>query len=520
MTFIDLYQNYIFYILWLISLLLIMFIFLNIKTIVKQFNGIKRKIWIILFGIFLFGFILRVFVFPHVHLMYIDEPQYLEIAKNINQKQEPVICQYKDYDFEDCNVAPKAPGWPFLISILLLIFGLNNYYALYFSSILGSISTILIFLFTYLIFKNQKIALGSSFFLALTPLYILWSNSAETNNPSLFFVLLTMISFLIYIKSREKSIFILTSLILIFTILVRFENIILVVIFFLAYVKFSKLPRSSFFRLINLYYPSIVIIMLIAMISIESFFIGFFKPIFSRFIIDFYYLNFSHFLKSISFNFIYLPTAALSLFFIDKKVKNKFIFLFISLIFFLILYLPISAESRMALTPGIFVIILSAYSLEKMCSLFKKYQTASRIFFILIFLIIFGLNLKLSYENTYAEYNNNLLETESVMQIKNKISENCYVIAEFPVVLTSISDIKGLVTRDVLLNSKIIDNLFDKGECIYYFYDGYCADRTISPPRDSRNKCQKMLRTFDMVKEKTFKRERTEYFLFRVDGRS
>ena len=522
MDFINFYQRSILFFLYEIFILLIIFLFLNIKSITSKFREIKRKTWIYLLIIFLAGFFLRVFIFPHFHIMYVDEPWYLEVAKNMNQKLKPVICQYTDYDLETCRHVLKPPALPFLISIVFLIFGPSNYVALYFSSLLGSLSIILIFLLTHLLFKNQNISLWSSFFLALTPLYILWSNSVETNNASVFFVLLTMMFFIIYTKSREKSIFILTSLSLIFTILIRFENVLLVIIFFLAYLKLSKLPTNKFYSFLNSLFPSIVIIILIIIIIIEPFFLSFILPSLPKYFIDYHHLNFFLLLKEVSFNYIYLLLITLGLFFRDKKDTNTITYLIISFLFFFFFYLPIFSQSRMALTPGIFMIILSAYSLEKLLSLFKKHYSIARVVIILLLLFIFGLSLNSAYEQTNFRYNKKILEVESIVQIKEEIPENCYVISELPTVLSSVSNLRVIGTDTALNNPQVIENIIKKENCMYYFYDGYCTEFPISPNQDSIKKCHIMLQTFDNSKEQTFQRKikwkKSEYFLFRING--
>ena len=458
--------------------------------------------------------------------MYIDESHYLEQAKNINEQHKPVICNYWFDGTEDCWFwYQKPPVWSFLISIIFLIFGLNNHYALYFSSIMGSISIILIFLLAYLIFKKENTALWSAFLLVFTPIYILWSNSAENNSISVFFVLLTMIFFISYIERKEKSLLALVMVSLIFTSFVRFENIILILIFLVIYIISLKTHSNNYFlSLLKRFYPSIVVVILIIIVIIEPFFINLFRSS-NISIIDRYYLNLFGFLKSVSFNFIYLFLAALSFVFTDKKTKNKVMYVFIVFIFYFILYLPLFSQSRMALTPGVFIIILSAYSLEKIANLSKKHTLAVKISIIFAFLFLFDLGIASTYKNIGNEFNdypfeleNAVLETESVMKIKNIIPESCYIIAEFPSVITSISDIKGITTDSAVENPKIIAELIKKGECIYYFYDGYCAEWTISPPKGSKERCRKMLQTFDYSKAMELRLDSAEYYLFKING--
>ena len=516
MATIGIYQSSVFFIMYFIFVLFIISFLMNFRNILKQFKKIKRKTWVYLFIVFLMGLLLRLFVFPHVHLMYIDEPWYMEMAKNMNQKLQPVICEYPDYNVENCQMPIKAPGWPFLISIVFLIFGVNNYHALYFSSIIGSLSIILIFLLTYIIFRNQKTALWSSFFLALTPIHVMWSNSAETNNASVFFVLLTMVFFLIFIQCKKKTILVLTILSLLLTILTRFENIVLIGIFVLGYILFSKsLPKSSLGQIFGAFYPLIVVIMLIIIIVFQYHFVKVFRN--TILTIDFYYLNLFEFLKVSSFNYVYLLLAAACLFLRNEKDKTKIVYLFTSFLIFFTLYLPIFSEDRMALMPSVFIIILSAYFLGKLCNSFVKHAVFT-ILLISIFSCLFGLNLNSTYDHISSKYKEHILETQIVMELTNIIPENCYLIAEWPTVFTSISNIKGVRTSNALNNPEIVEGIIKKTGCVYHFYDGYCTDRTISRPQGSRERCQDMLRMFEYYREKEFERGNVKYYLFRVNG--
>src|SRR3989344_4181659 len=158
MQIIDIYQNYILLVLYVVFIaILVELFFLKKKIITGLFKKIKKKTWIYLLIIFLSGFAIRMFIFPHFHLMYIDEPWNLEIAKNIAYKNEPVVCRYSHPDSEDCFLTQKPPAWPFLVSLLYRIFWPGSAAAFNLNVIIGSLSIILIFAFTYLVFNNEKV---------------------------------------------------------------------------------------------------------------------------------------------------------------------------------------------------------------------------------------------------------------------------------------------------------------------------------------------------------------------------
>ena len=109
----------------------------------------------------------------------------------------------------------------------------------------------------------------------------------------------------------------------------------------------------------------------------------------------------------------------------------------------------------MALVPGLFLIMLSSYSLEMICNLLGKHSHKTRIFLILM-LLIFGFNLISIYAKLHLEESNKILETEIVMQIVEEIPNDCSFVSEFPIVLNSVSDLKGMNTDEGKLRATAV----------------------------------------------------------------
>ncbi len=513
MPLIDIYQNYIFIVMWLIFAAFIAMIAINIRTLAKPFRKIRKKTWLYLLIIFLTGLILRLFVFPHVHLMFIDEPWYMDMAKNMDNGNGPVVCNLVDDYARECSLPLKPSGWPFLVSIIFL-FGVKNYYAIYLNSIIGSLSVILIFLLTYLLFRKQDTGLWSALFLALTPIQVIWSNTAETNNASVFFILLTMLFFFAYIDSRKKSMLTLTMLGLIFSILTRFENIVLAGLFILCYLIYSRVfSRKPSGQVFEAFYPFIVAAFLLCMVFFESVFIKTFRS--ASLSTDLYYLNIFGFLRAVSFDYIYLLLAAGAFFLAGKKDQNRNAFLATGFISFFVIYLPIFSEDRMALVPMVFLIMLASGFMSRVCRNIK-YRSLS-VLLIVVFLGLFYAGLASSYDYVQIRYRENILETQVINELKDTIPSGCYLIAEWPVVFTSVSDIKGISTSIALDDPGLVTSLINKS-CVLYLYDGYCVVRTISRPLGSQERCSEMLSRFNTKIIKKYNYSGSWYYLYELAG--
>ena len=90
--------------------------------------------------------------------------------------------------------------------------------------------------------------------------------------------------------------------------------------------------------------------------------------------------------------------------------------------------------------------------------------------------------------------------------------DDSYIIAEFPTVIASISDIKGISTRHALANINLINQLAQKTD-VYYFYDGYCTRQKISYSKNSASRCKDMLRQFNTKPVASFE---NKYHLYKL----
>lgn len=185
----------------------------NKNNITSTFRKIKKQTWIILVIIIILGLSLKIVLPEHHHRMYVDEPWTLEKAKDILKS-----------DFPNNKFYPEPIGWSFIVSGVFVLFGLNNWIAIYFTTFIGSLITVNIFLLSYLLFKSEKAALISAGIFILEPLTMLWSASSYALVPSVFLITFSMICLLLYLKYKDDKTFILAAASLFFSMQFRGEN--------------------------------------------------------------------------------------------------------------------------------------------------------------------------------------------------------------------------------------------------------------------------------------------------------
>lgn len=247
-------------------ILILAFLFANFKEIKFNFKNINKKTWFFLFLIILFGFVLRI-SFPYcidfngnsTYVLQGDELTYMNQAKNILNKGASRL-----YTSDNKPYTYVQIGYPFLIAISYKIFGLKKLGPANVSLFFSVLSILLIFLVSYLIFKSKRISLFSSFIFSFLPLNIFYSTSMLSESSSVFFILLALLSFLVYIKNKKTKTLALSILAFAFSLCIRKENLVLIIpILILLLINKIKIKSKKFifpFFLLVLIIPNILTI--------------------------------------------------------------------------------------------------------------------------------------------------------------------------------------------------------------------------------------------------------------------
>lgn len=230
----------------------IVLLILNIKTVKNIFKGVNRKTLLVLFAVFLIGFWLR-----NAEYRYgtgYDGYFYLNSAKLMfNQDIQAWSCALGNED--RCylyNEHLSPAGYPYLIYLSYVFLGVHDIQAMMISGILGSLSILLVFLITYLLFNNEKPALYAAMIFAFIPFEIFLSSTGAVRTASLFFLGLTFLFYLMALRKDSIKLWCLVAITFSYSIYMRHENSLLLLPMVLVFI-FEKKPDLKFLNKINIF---------------------------------------------------------------------------------------------------------------------------------------------------------------------------------------------------------------------------------------------------------------------------
>lgn len=210
------------------------------RVFFSMFSNVKTKTWIFLALILLAGLAIRLAT-PQVHRLYFDEDIYENIGQNILTQQKAVLCNTGTPTSCEEWILNKQPnGYPFSLAFSFLLFGVSETVAFGLSIAVSVLSIALIFLLSYILLRNEKIALYAALVFALLPQNIIWATTVTSEPMLVFFILLSLISLFAYISSRKPLILLLSAALISFTIQIRHEAGIFIAVAVLVLALFDK----------------------------------------------------------------------------------------------------------------------------------------------------------------------------------------------------------------------------------------------------------------------------------------
>jgi hypothetical protein len=268
--------------------LLVLAIGINCRLIKNLFSGISRAIWVGLAAITLGGLLITVFAAPRDHRIYYDEDIYLSIGQNIAYLKNTgvhagegygsslasiwkrwtgraAMCnegrhEYGDFFCDRLEYNKEPNGWPYLISIVFRLAGVHENPIFWTTNLLYALSIVTAFGIAYLLFHCPYRGLFAALIFALTPEYIMWSNTTAVEPSAACFVGLALLTALIYVRSRAGSALFLMMVMAAFACQFRPESIMCLGVIGLAVLFFAgeELKRGRFYLALSVLFILII----------------------------------------------------------------------------------------------------------------------------------------------------------------------------------------------------------------------------------------------------------------------
>lgn len=134
----------------------------------------------------------------------------------------------------------RGIGWTYLVNYATLVFDPTYSTTIGITIAIGTLTVLLSFLFSYLLFENENSALFAAFLFAISPAMIIISKGGEYTGPAIFFTLLAFSAILLYSRVGDSIFLVLSSLLLVVTIQIRPDYFFIIFVYFFAVAIFLK----------------------------------------------------------------------------------------------------------------------------------------------------------------------------------------------------------------------------------------------------------------------------------------
>jgi len=265
-------KDYYFYILLVHSVLILVFLVWNLKSIIKLFSKINKKTWLLVLAILILGLLIRGFNQPFYDP---STGETLAAAKNFAVYQRYAECNIGSFDNCLEERVPNHPGGVrFIFATLFMVFGASFSNAWIMNVILGAMTSILVFFIFYLLFKDEIGALASALVFTLLKVHLAFSTTGGDVVINLFFITITFLFMLLAFKTKSLKSYTLLFLVMFYCVHNKFDNLVLLPIFALSFLIFQKKElfskKSKHFRVNHKNWPIILFFSVVVLFSVAS----------------------------------------------------------------------------------------------------------------------------------------------------------------------------------------------------------------------------------------------------------
>jgi len=227
--------------------LILFFFALNFRHLVRAFAGVRKNVWIGVLAVVLLAFFLRAYFGPFADPMRSGGWEYQSVGRYFLEDRLFKNCLVGSFDECFYLETPEHPGgYPFTLYLLFIFTGVSKTAALWFNIFVGAVSSALVFMAAYLLFRDDGVALMSAFVFSLFKKHIIYSGTTEAATSVVFFMLLFSVFFLFMVREKTWKSLCLCVLLLFFAFHIQTDNISLVPVFLVWCVIFWKEIKGVF----------------------------------------------------------------------------------------------------------------------------------------------------------------------------------------------------------------------------------------------------------------------------------
>ncbi len=367
-------------------------------------NYLNRK-GILIAAVLVAAFMLSSFFSPRNHRLYYDEDIYANIGQNIALKSQTGLCNYGTFEYEEyyphsVSYNKEPSGWPYLISLVFQVFGVNELYAFFLNNLLFAGSVLLAYLITWHITGNFQASLFSCVIFGLIPQNLMWGNTIAAEPAAAFFAGLSFLILVLYIKTHKDSCLFLLMTVLPFSCQMRPESGLIIPVLAVYILLFSPgILSDRKFWTYSLFAALMLIPHFIHIYAVSGHSWG---AEGSKFALSFFSNNFSvnglFYVNNIEFPAVFTILAFSGLLFSRDSIKHKACFLTWFLLFFAIFLFfyagsyHYGADVRFSLLTFLPLAVLAGTGAEavrsRLESLIPSPQSTGT--FLMVFLILFS----------------------------------------------------------------------------------------------------------------------------------
>lgn len=503
-------------------ILLVCMLWLNRRHLYRMIKSADKGDLLALAAIFVLALAARLFLIPHQHHMVTDEHIYMMAGRDMLKHFSQVMYS-------------KAIGWPFILTLCFAFFGISNWVALYASSVLGALTVFPVFFFSSLVTGSRLISLLAASLLAFHPLHLYWSGSAETNVPTLFFVMLSLCFMLMYFRKPDKSLLWLASASVGFASQFRQESYFLFPLFLVGIYLFRKKLLFKDFRNI-LIALSIAFTLsapnLIQVIDLHAYTPWLMNESGGRLsgpnwsLGNFVY-NTLHFGKdafaggSHHILAVFLVLSGMFWAAFSRRREALFLLSCIALpysIYFSSWLQTIGGRERLFITFYPFYFVFIGYGVAYFNALIRKRLGRNAGAFFLA-LVLAALSLfYMPLHSVRAEFTSkpHLLETIVPEIAEKEIPQECVIVMALPEIIESTTDFQCFSLSAFLLDEDLRQRIFRSSECVLFYEDFSCMDFWGVPTMQYKDKCKQVKSVYSAKEFKSYSLGSLKYSFYRL----